>query len=149
MTYSKGEGFLARRRVFLHLQRHIKLLQRIWHLNTLFIRSFYGPQRANPFTLILFASPDLDPTFQISAFCAAEFDRSGGANILVMIQNFTAVRDLLAAFASVSGIEVLKASNWADKTFTNERSTFLNTEMAVKMHWKGVVPEKGSVERKA
>ncbi|KAJ7027116.1 hypothetical protein C8F04DRAFT_1189926 [Mycena alexandri] len=96
MTYSKGEGFLTR--------RHIKLLQRIWHLNTLFIRSFYGPQRANPFTLIL--SP-------------------------------------------VSGIEVLKASNWADKMFTNERSKFLNTEMAVKMHWKGVVPDKGSVERKA
>ncbi|KAJ7019587.1 hypothetical protein C8F04DRAFT_1197570 [Mycena alexandri] len=51
--------------------------------------------------------------------------------------------------ASVSGIKVLKASNWADKTFTNERSKFLNTEMAVKMHWKGVVPDKGSVEHKA
>ncbi|KAJ7032617.1 hypothetical protein C8F04DRAFT_1184799 [Mycena alexandri] len=129
--------------------RHIKLLQWIWHLNTLFIRSFYGPQRANPFTLIL-----------VSAFCAAEFDRSRGANILVMIQNFTAVRDLLAAFGftqlkkivvfvNAAGIKVLKASNWADKTFTNKRSKFLNTEMAVKMHWKGVVPDKGSVERKA
>ncbi|KAJ7029773.1 hypothetical protein C8F04DRAFT_1187449 [Mycena alexandri] len=77
-----------------------------------------------------------------------------------LARNFTAVRDLLAAFGftqlkkivvfvNAAGIKVLKASNWADKTFTNKRSKFLNTEMAVKMHWKGVVPDKGSVECKA
>ncbi|KAJ7035752.1 hypothetical protein C8F04DRAFT_1182028 [Mycena alexandri] len=109
----------------------------------------------------------LDPPFQISAFRAAEFDRSGGANILVMIQNFTAMQDLLAAFGltqlkkvvvfidaagiqhQLSGIKVLKARNWTDKTFTNKRSKFLIAEMAAKMQWKGDVPDKGSVERKA
>ncbi|KAJ7145456.1 hypothetical protein C8R46DRAFT_1231972 [Mycena filopes] len=101
--------------------------------------------------------PTLIPPVLPSAYHNADFGRSESADQLGMIQNYNAMRDLLAALGLtikgtatlvdvqgaqhiISGTAALKACNWNDNTFKNKGSRYANAEKAARLEWKGDVP---------
>ncbi|KAJ7698849.1 hypothetical protein B0H16DRAFT_1705915 [Mycena metata] len=102
------------------------------------------------------------PPLESSALFAAERLKEprgpGSIKLLDMIQNFTAVQNLLVAFGleatkvevvftdpagqdhKLSGETVLRGLGWPFQTFKNKSEIYLRATKAAKMDWKGAVP---------
>ncbi|KAF8187044.1 hypothetical protein K438DRAFT_1765189 [Mycena galopus ATCC 62051] len=108
-------------------------------------------------TVIKLILPFLIPPVSDSAFRAADFTLSDTTTQLAMIQNYITMCNLLATLTTtkdtkvfpdrdgnahtLSGIVVLKASNWNENTFKNKASCYQNAEKAANLEWKGVIPD--------